>query len=183
VDVLAAARPKLDDRTRLAAIGPTTARRAEELGLTIDLMPEVFTRKSLVETMGSVSGTTIFYPRADLAPSTVCDSLRKEGAKVTDVVAYTNEAPEGYAEELRNALPVAITTLFSGSAARRVAEAVQDDDRDKLGVIAVIGPSTARAARAAGLTVGAVATPHTISGMVGLVRKIADDRSPDTPAH
>jgi uroporphyrinogen III methyltransferase/synthase len=180
VDVLGAAWPKPNGSTRLAAIGTTTARRADELGLSISLLPEVFTREALVETMGSVDGQNIFYPRADLAPATVCDSLREAGATVTDVVAYTNEAPSGYAEEICNVLPVAITTLFSGSAASRVAEAVAPDQRHKLGVIAVVGPSTACAAKEAGLTVGAVATPHTIAGMVGLVQKIVANHSPDS---
>jgi uroporphyrinogen-III synthase len=181
VNVLGAASPHPDAGTKLAAVGSTTARRAEELGLPIDLMPAVFTREELIRTMGSVEGQRILYPRADMAPSTVCDSLRAAGAQVTDVIAYTNTAPEGYAEELLMALPVSVTTLFSGSAARRVAAAIPAEQRAQLGVIAAVGPSTAKAARAAGLEVGAVATPHTLAGVVELVRKIIGKQSGEVP--
>jgi uroporphyrinogen III methyltransferase/synthase len=181
VNVLGAASPRLDGGVRLAAIGATTANRAEDLGLPIALMPAVFTREALIKTMGTVEGKRILYPRADIAPSTVCDSLRAAGAEVIDVIAYTNTPPQGYKEELLKALPVTVTTLFSGSAARRVAEALPASERENLGIIVAVGPSTAKAARAAGLVVGAIATPHTLAGMVELVRKIVGDHATEVP--
>jgi uroporphyrinogen-III synthase len=175
-NVVAAASPKLNPQTRIAAIGSTTAQRAQEVGLPIARIPKVFTRDALIAALGDVQGQHICYPRADLAPSTICDALRAGGARVTDI-AYTNNAPPGYAKALNAVLPVDITTLFSGSAARRVVAAVGPESLHKLGVIAAVGPSTARAAADLGLHVGAVATPHTIAGMVEIVRKIIADAS------
>ena len=178
-DVVAAACPQLPADTKLAAIGTSTARRANDLGLQIDRMPEVFTRDALIQAMGDVSGLSICYPRANLAPPVLRDALTAAGASVIDVVAYTNTPPAGYEDDLLNALPVDITTLFSGSAARRVAQAIPEGRRAALGVVLALGPSTAREAAKAGLQVGAVATPHTIAGMVELIRKILSQSAGD----
>ena len=61
------------------------------------------------------------------------------------------------------------TTLLSGSAARRVAQAISVEERWKLGKVAVIGPSTRFAAEEAGLTVHCEANPHTAEGLVRAV--------------
>jgi uroporphyrinogen-III synthase len=108
-------------------------------------------------------------PKADLAGPALGQALQRAGATVHEVVAYENVAPTGYAERLLAALPVRATTLMSGSAAERVAEAVPEARRHELGAVVVIGPSTATVAQARGLTIAAQAAPHTVTGLVAAV--------------
>jgi uroporphyrinogen-III synthase len=113
-----------------------------------------------------LAGTTVVYPRADLADPATSEALRARGATVIDVVAYRNRCPERAPVDLVAALPVHATPLMSGSAARRIAEHVPKERWGELGRIVAIGPSTARVAQSLGLPVYAVASPHTAAGMV-----------------
>jgi uroporphyrinogen-III synthase len=104
-----------------------------------------------------------------MAGTRIADALRNWGAEVVDVVAYVNRCPSRFDADLRAALPVEISTIFSGSAAKRIADAVPDGRRGELGKVVVIGPSTAAATVAHGLHHHAMADPHTVAGMVAAV--------------
>lgn len=155
----------------LACVGPATSRAVREAGWTVALQPEVFTASALVAALGSVDGRRVIYPKADLASDEVAAGLRAAGAEVTEVVAYDNAPPPGSAEAIRRRWPIASVVLFSGSAARRLAEAVPPPWSATVRVVA-IGPSTANAARAAGLPVHAIARPHTVGGVVATLRRL-----------
>ena len=155
----------------LACVGPATARAVREAGWTVALQPEVFTASALVAALGSVDGRRLIYPKADLASDEVAEGLRAAGAEVNEVVAYDNVLPAGSAEAIRDRWPFASVVLFSGSAARRLAEAVPPPWTAAVRVVA-IGPSTARAARVAGLPVHAIARPHTVQGVVAALRRL-----------
>lgn len=167
--VLAAAAPLAWTSARIAAVGPATARELTALGRSVSLIPEDHTAAAIVAELPDLSGQTVVYPRADLAPTDLADALRARGANVLEVVAYRNVAPPGHAARLRAVLPVDATPLLSGSAARRLADAL-GGDVSGLGRVLAIGPSTARVARDVGLPVHAVASPHTVGGLVALLR-------------
>ncbi len=171
-DVLGAAAPAGWLYARVAAVGNSTGRRLQELGIDVHIVPTIPTSTHLMQALGDPAGLTIFYPRADLASEDTTEILRARGAKVIDVVAYTNVAPRGHSRRLRETLPVDATTLLSGSAARRVADAVAPDERTQLGRVVVIGPTTGRAAREAGLEVHGMASPYSVSGMVEALRRL-----------
>ncbi len=166
-DVLAAAAPQGFPSARIGAVGPTTARKLSALGRPADLVPERHLGSALVAAMPDLDGCRVVYPKADLAPSTTADLLRDKGATVIEVVAYRNVAPPGHADKLADALPVDATTLLSGSAARRLAAALEGvGGPASLGRVIVIGPSTARVAQEVGLPVHAIANPYTVNGLL-----------------
>ena len=168
--ILAAAAPGAWPHARFCAVGPTTARALDGLGYAVDVTPRTATATALVDALGDLSGRTVVWPRSELSQSGLRDALDRAGATVHEVVAYSNAEPPHFAAQLSRALPVEVTTLLSGSAARRVARAIAPDERWKLGKIAVIGPSTRAVAEASGLTVHCEASPHTAEGLVRAVR-------------
>jgi uroporphyrinogen-III synthase len=170
-EVVATGAPSAWRDARWAAVGPSSAGRLAELGYRCTLVPERATAHDLVLAMGDLSGQTVVYPRADLALPAAMEGLQLAGADVVEVVAYENAAPSGYANRLRAVLPVDATTLLSGSAAERLAEAIPADQHHHLGRVVVIGPSTEKAARDSGLPVHAMAEPHTVSGVVAALAR------------
>ncbi|MEN0067595.1 MAG: uroporphyrinogen-III synthase [Myxococcota bacterium] len=172
--ILATAAPDRWPEARWAAVGPTTAAKMQQIGFPVDVVPEQATAAHLVDALGDLTGQKVLYPRADLASPSTRDALRAAGAELLDVVAYENVAPEGYESRLRNILPVAATTLLSGSAAERLADALSERERRRAGRIVCLGPSTAQVAHRFGLEVAAVARPHTVSGLLEALVRLFD---------
>ncbi len=161
---------------KAAAVGPSSARRAEAIGLNVVRVPTRATSASLVAAMGQLHGHRVLFPRARVFTAGTVDTLRAAGAEVTEIVAYDNVAPRGIGAKLRAVMPVHVITLLSGSAAERlVATGI-----DVHAPIVAIGPSTERAATRLGLTVSHVATPHTVAGVVAGVKAVLrGDRAAD----
>jgi uroporphyrinogen-III synthase len=149
----------------VAAVGPRTAGAARAQGWTVAVVPETATAAELVTALGHLDGSRVLYPRADLASSVVGDGLTAAGAVVDEVVAYSNTLPAGAGAALAAVWPPDVVTLLSGSAARRLADLRPAPWRPGPWVV-VIGPSTERVAVAAGLPVHAVASEHTVAGVV-----------------
>lgn len=162
---------------RTAAVGPATAARARDRGLKVDLVPLRATGADLAAALGDLRGRTVLYPRAEVATPGTTEALRGAGAELTEIVAYRNAVPPDAAERLTRALPVDFVTLLSGSAARRLADALTRAGKTlgKARIVA-IGPSTAAAARAAGLEVHAVAATHTVEAVAEAVQQLRDRR-------
>lgn len=152
----------------VAAVGPATREAAEELGLTVGIVPDRSLRTALVDALGPLDGQRVLYPRADLAPPGLAEALRASGAVVDEVVAYRNVEPQGAGEALARIWPVDLVVLLSGSAARRLALHQPPPWPAATRVIA-IGPSTSSEAQAAGICVHAIADPHTLDGLLAAV--------------
>lgn len=165
-EIVGVAAPQAWPAARWAAVGPKTGKRAAELGFRVGVTT-AGTGADLVAGMGDVSGKILVVPRGDLADPGLEASLTARGAIVHAIKAYENQLPPDAASRLTAALPVDATALLSASAATRLAELVTD--RTLLGRIAVIGPSTAAAARAAGLLVHGEAPAHTAEDLARLV--------------
>jgi uroporphyrinogen-III synthase len=165
-DAIAIAAPSAWRGARWAAVGPATAQRLREHGLPVHAVPARATALDLVAELGDVSGLVVVMPRGDLAPAEPVERLRREGATVRDVVCYENGEPPDAARDLLAALPVDATTLFSGSAAERLAAAVPPERRAELGRVVVVGPTTAEACARLGIPVAVVASPHTVDGVL-----------------
>ncbi|MCB9685099.1 MAG: uroporphyrinogen-III synthase [Alphaproteobacteria bacterium] len=155
-----------------AAVGPTTERRLRMLGYAVAVVPAKATALDLVAALGDLSGQVVAWPRGDLASESTGAGLLGSGATVVDVVAYENVAPHGIVARLAGALPVAATTLMSGSAAERLVAALDPERVAEIGKVVCIGPSTAEVARKLGLPVDAVASPHTMPGVVEATRRL-----------
>lgn len=168
-DVIAAAAPLAWVGARLAAVGPATAARLATLGYVVDVTPQRATARDLLAALGDLSGKVVAWPHGDLAPASTMEELAAVGADVRHVVAYRNLEPPDFARRLGRVLPVAVTTLMSGSAATRVAALVPPPERWRLGKVVVVGPSTRSAAVESGLPVHVEADQPSNHGVVQAV--------------
>ena len=175
--ILAVAAPSAWSTAKWAAVGPATAARLRQLGLPVDQVGAKATARHLIDALGDLTDQRVLYPRADAADPATLAAIADAGGHPVDVVAYDNVAPDGHRARLRSALPVAATTLMSGSAARRLAAALPAG-ADSLGSVVCIGPSTAAAARGAGLPVHAVADPHSVAGLMDALNTLFVSRGP-----
>ena len=73
-------------QTRIAAIGPATARALRQRGIETDVMPGKAVGEALADALGNVPVTRALVTRAREARDVVPDALRERGAEV-DVVA------------------------------------------------------------------------------------------------
>jgi uroporphyrinogen III methyltransferase/synthase len=153
---------------RIAAIGSATADALRRHGLAADLVPERFVAEALVDAFPAGSGR-VLLPRAAVAREVVPDGLRAKGWDVDVVDAYQTVAAAASAAELEAAAS-ADAVMFSSSST--IANYLAMTDRVPP-VVACIGPVTARAAEAAGLTVDVVAEASTMSSLVdALTRRL-----------
>ena len=158
--------------TRIAAVGPATARALEDRGLRADLVPAAFTGAATAQALGA-GGGRVLLPRPVEAPKEIVDALEGNGWQVTEVAAYLTApvAPSGEAARALTAGEVDVITFASASSVRNLAAAIdaipsQGSQRPR---VVCIGPVTAAAADEAGFTVDAVADEHTVDGLVRAV--------------
>lgn len=158
-------------RLHVAAIGPATVEALERHGVHADLVPPRGTDDALCQVLiGHLQpGERLLLPRAELADDALPDALRAAGVWVETVVAYRSFPPEDLKERMTAAFTGAIDaiTFTSPSTITNLLAALGSDERERLRnvVIACIGPSTARAANDAGLTVAVEAVEQTAQGL------------------
>ena len=112
-------------------------------------------------------------PRADLAPEGLEDTLRRKGWEPTRVDAYRTRMARSLPADARAALrsgQVEAVTFTSASTVRGFVRALGTAKGSPK--VVAIGPVTAREARAHGLPVHAVASPHTMEGLVAAVERV-----------
>lgn len=151
--------------TRAAAVGDRTAHELQAQGWMPECTSESSTAAGLVDCMiqQNVFGARILFPCSAIAENTLPEGLRREGASVDVVPVYTTEsawvaAPEKLpflTNELAAALRLgSVPTCASPSAVRALvdlASAAGVLDVLRRSRVAVLGPTTATAAREHGL--------------------------------
>jgi len=165
--------------TRVAAVGPATARAMAEHGITPALVSTERSAAGLASELGQLTGTaddarrpTVLVPHSDIAEATLTEGLRAAGWAAEEVVAYRTVTgspdPASTADAWGGVGPHAVL-LTSPSTARAVV--------DRLGtppagtVICCLGPRTAEYARRQGLAADVVADDPTVEQLViALVR-------------
>jgi uroporphyrinogen-III synthase len=168
VDLRAAA-----DRLRVGVVGPATAEAAENAGLKISHSAKVQRGVALAEELGGqLRDGSVFLPRSDLANPELSRTLRRIGARVTEVTAYrTIPAPEEQ-DESRGALErgeADAILFFSPSAVYQMAEQLGQERLQALQgriLCAAIGPVTAAALRGIGIERVLVASDTSVSGIL-----------------
>lgn len=141
---------------RLAAVGPATAEALRRRVRKPDLVPADARGEALAAALApEVAGVRVLVPRAEEGRPELTDGLARAGAEVVAPVAYrTLPADPAALRPLGDLLEqgrVDAVVFASPSAVRSVAEAL--GDRAPLlsrTAVAVIGPTTAEAARRAG---------------------------------
>lgn len=170
--------PRHFEQTRVAAIGPATARALAERGVRVALLPEGYIAESLVDALaaqGNLRGAKILVPRAETARDALPEGLRALGAQVDVIPVYrTLPALADGTALARDILAgrVDAVTFTSSSTVHHFAQAVGPDAaRSGRFAAAVIGPVTAGTAREYGMRVDIEAADFTADGLVAaLVR-------------
>lgn len=158
---------------RVAAVGPSTARAAEEaLGLLVEMVPEVgYSALEMVEAFPDITGARILLPLSALDNNEMVRALARRGAQVTAVTAYQPGMSRGGVNlpQLLAQGAVDAITLTSGSTANNLARRLQSEGGSVqlLGnvCLACIGPSAAQALEALGLRASVIASEHTLAGL------------------
>ncbi len=178
---------------RVAAIGPSTADRLAAFGLRADvIVPESGTDATIraLEAAGDLRGARVLVVRPDHGHAGVGHGLAAElgrrGAEATDLIAYRTVpgAPESAAAQAiyRQLLDgrVDAVTFTTPTAVQRFADLIgRDQVADLLNqtLAVAIGPVTAAAAEALGITSVVTADPYTIDGMVSALTRRLTTRS------
>ena len=167
----------------LCGVGPATAERLAHYGVKVDLTPVEYRAEALLRAMtdrGSVRGLKILLPHADIGRELIADELRKQGADVTEVVAYRTVAvdadrdgePDVYRMLLEHRIDV--VTFTSASAVRNIVRVLGAEPAVDLlasTVVACIGPVTAEAAAQANITTTIQPANYTIPALVDAIVK------------
>ncbi|MGQ0742894.1 MAG: uroporphyrinogen-III C-methyltransferase [Acidimicrobiales bacterium] len=165
--------------TRVAAVGPATARALAERGVVADLVAAEAVAESLVATLGPGSGGRILLPLAAAARPVLAQGLARAGWEVTAVEAYRtipDAGPPGVVDRVGQAEAVAFTSSST------VANFLDRFGLDAIPpVVACIGPTTAATARAAGVDVTVVAADHTVAGLVAALVDVLGPSAPVEP--
>jgi uroporphyrinogen III methyltransferase/synthase len=161
-------------QTRVAAIGPATARALSARGISTDVMPEKAVGEALAAALGDVPVTRALVARAREARDVVPEALRERGAEV-DVVAVYETVVELLDQEQVLAVAAAdLITFTSASTVRNFLAAVGGAEvwltRGPSRPRAVsIGPVTSDELRAHGLEPDIEAQEHDIDGLVAAI--------------
>ncbi len=156
-------------RSRIAAVGPRTARAVEAYGLKVAAEPPEGTGVALYEAMRPAlePEDEVLLPAAEEGRRELEDALREHGARVARVTAYRSRPvllpPEAHA--LLESSPPDVALFASPRTAEAFLEAV---GRERLGParLVAIGPTTAAALAQLGLPVAAVAERPTPEALV-----------------
>ncbi|MBI1952695.1 MAG: uroporphyrinogen-III C-methyltransferase [Candidatus Omnitrophica bacterium] len=170
---------KLSGKAKLCAIGPRTARSAREAGLRVDLIPDDFSTAGLRRVFGrmNLAGKRILIPRSNLGVrDELARGLRKQGARLDEVVMYETRAASPPPGKTRQALTrIDCLTFTSASTVSGFVQALRKARvplrRGLNGTaVAAIGPATGKALKEAGI--GRFHLPKgswTIEGLTGAV--------------
>jgi uroporphyrinogen III methyltransferase/synthase len=185
VDAFAEALSGAHCAAAVAVVGSGTAARCAHHGLEVALVPDRFVAEGLVEVFpAAVSGRSasvqVLVAQAEAARDVVVRGLAQKGWDVTAVVAYRSVPAPVTADALAEARRADAIAFTSGSTVEHYVAAAGSDAVPS--VVACIGPVTAAAARAHGLTVTVLAEPHTVDGLVDALDEHFASQGPPGPS-
>lgn len=158
---------------QICAIGPATARRIEQFGWEVHLVPTRYQAEGVLEAFlelhsNRIEGLKILIPRASQARSLLPRELSRHGAQVEVVPVYDTVVPEESRVALKEALEKGapdLITFTSSSTVRHLMNLATDPDRVRSVPCAAIGPITADTARERGFQVAIESQESTIPGL------------------
>jgi uroporphyrinogen-III synthase len=143
----------------VAAVGPATADALRRAGVESDLVPAEHSARGLVEEFPDAPGAgggarPVLFPSGDLAPATIPDGLGQKGWEVRRVEAYRTVARTAPEPALLERVAAADAVTLSATSAVHAFLALRTPEGRPVAApahVVCIGPTTAAAARAAGL--------------------------------
>jgi uroporphyrinogen-III synthase len=185
VDVLYAYRAVIPARTKIAAVGETTAAALQAVGYRVDLVPE--RDNSAAGVADQMIGLEpeprdVLTLRSEIAKPVLTRMLVEAGHRVRSVVAYRTvgvPVTDKIALDVESGRINAIL-VTSGSVAEQVQ--AQFPSIPASTIIAAIGPRTAKDAKRAGLSVDVVADQQTVDALIAAVGRFPPPPAPTAPA-
>ncbi|MEJ6553530.1 uroporphyrinogen-III synthase [Microbacterium esteraromaticum] len=174
VDVLYAHRVEIPSKTKVAAVGETTAAALHAVGYDVALMPELDNSAAgMAEKIISIEpdAQRILTLRSEIAKPVLSVMLTEAGHDVDSVVAYRTvgvPVTDRIRRDVENGRINAIL-ITSGSVAKQVRE--QFPEIPDTTMLAAIGPRTARDAEKVGLPVTAIADKQTVDALIDTVSR------------
>jgi uroporphyrinogen III methyltransferase/synthase len=165
-------------RVSVCAIGPSTADRLAAAGIRADVVTPEAGPDRLSEAMARfapLEGQRVLVVRPDLLRDVVSQELTRQGANVSDLVAYRTEpvppdsprAQDLYRQLLEGRIDA--VTFTSPTALRRFAVMIGEEQAPDLlntTTVVAIGPVTAAAALEMGVEAPLVPAAYTVAGVV-----------------
>jgi uroporphyrinogen III methyltransferase/synthase len=162
---------------KVAAVGTGTAAALERIGVRADLVPPTFTTQAVGRAFPRGAGR-VLVARADRAEPDLELALRAKGWRVERVTAYRIVSAAGLDPRVRRMVvggEIDVLTFASAATVRAFVRMLRGKPA-RVSKVVCIGPATAKAARAAGLRVDAVAREHTIPGLAAAAAKAVGSR-------
>jgi uroporphyrinogen III methyltransferase/synthase len=157
--------------SRVAAMGPGTARALAAHGIRADIVPERFVAEGMVAALEGVDIDRALIARASEGRDVLIDALAARDVEV-EVVALYETVVDPLDEPTLSAVSNAdYVTFTSASAVRNYLDAGGATDRPRL---VSIGPATSEEMRGRGVTVDVEAAQHDLDGLVAAL--VADAR-------
>ncbi len=160
--------------SRIAAIGPATARRVKDFRLHVDLEPEEFVAESVIKEFrkqGSIENLRILLVRAEKARDVLPKELSALGAIVDEAYAYRTVPETRDTTGARRRLSEEGAHLITFTSSSTVENFLGLGLPWPSGMqVASIGPITSKTARDRGLAVDIEARRHDIDGLVQAIR-------------
>lgn len=159
-----------DGKPFVVAIGKKTAESIVERGLTPDLTPQKFNSDELMKSLRAFDwkNKRVLIPKGNLAGSDVPDSIRVGGGTVDEVVVYSTLPNNSFSEELKTLIVSGefdAVVFFSPSQIKNfigIFGAPVLDGKE----IAVIGPTTKKAAENVGIKVDVMPENSTTESLI-----------------
>jgi len=163
-------------RAKVAAIGPATAQKVEEVGLKVDITPEEYKAEALIDALNnySLEGKKVLIPRAKVAREVLPEKLRESGAEVVVPPAYESvpsSEGKGQLKKLLQSGEIDCITFTASSTVENFVRAFGKEAGWLLSStrVACIGPITAGTCHDRSLSVDVEADEYTIPGLVSAV--------------
>lgn len=159
-----------DGKPYVVAIGKRTGEMLGGSGIAPDLIPDKFNSADLLESLGGLDwkGKKVFVPKGNLAGSEVADSIRAHGGTAEEVVVYNtlpNDSIDGQLKGEVESGKFDAIVFFSPS---QIKNFLNVFGNSVLGgkKIAVIGPTTKKAAESSGLHVDVMPGNSTTESLI-----------------
>ncbi|MBI3586003.1 MAG: uroporphyrinogen-III synthase [Ignavibacteriales bacterium] len=161
---------------RIFAVGEKTEAVLEEAGIPVAMTPEIYSAEDLVSALSQeeIGGKRFLFPKSSIGKDILPNALRSLDAVIDEVAVYKTVSPKQTdLDAIRNALAaqkVDVVTFFSPSSVRNFIQIMGTKCLDTT-AIAVIGPSTAKAATDLGLSVSIIAKAATAESLVETIEE------------
>jgi uroporphyrinogen-III synthase len=160
-------------------VGPRTGDAWRKVGGNVESIPESYTAMGLLDALGEdLSGLSFLVLRPRDVETEVGALLRERGARADEVILYKTEAQVEGGDVISGLLKngkLDVVLFASPSAIQGVLQMAGGPEKIRNVLALCIGPTTAQAAREAGLRRVVFPDKHTVDGMIDMLLAMAGE--------